>query len=268
MMNKTFKRVYVTTITPNMATRYLATQIKNRKVRPAHVEELTQAMLAGTFPFSGDPIRFNSKGELIDGQHRLLACIKSQCHFDAIIVLNVPDEARDVIDTGMKRTPGDIFSLQGYTDGNNLTAILRWLWRYDMNYMIAYPIKPQIIDLKDAWSRHPDVQESLIVGQTTFRLITRSLGSALHCLFVEKDAKMGNDFFEKLHLGEGLFRGSSIYWLRKRLLNNTIAKAKLPYHEVAALTIKAFNAYRRGKKVQFLRWASSGAASEEFPKIK
>ncbi len=54
---------------------------------------------------------------------------------------------------------------------------------------------------------------------------------------------------------------SPIYWLRKRLEANRIAKAKLPRREIIALIVKAWNAYAGGFQVKILRWS----AAENFP---
>lgn len=266
-MIRASRRVFIETITPDKARQYLATQFKNRKVRPTHVKAIARAMEQGRFIYCGDPIRLNTVGELVDGQHRLLACVQTGVHFDAVVITDVPVEAADVIDTGIKRSPGDILELQGFSDGTNIAAALRWLWRYENDTMVAYAIKPQMAELKEVWTRHPHLKESLHVGAKMAKLIIRSLAAALHCLFVERDARAGNIFFDSLLTGEGLYKGDAVYSLRSRLVRNTADKAKLPPYEVAALTIKAFNAYRVGKKLKYLRWVTTGDAVEQFPVI-
>jgi hypothetical protein len=260
--------IRIETITPEIATKYLSTQLRNRKIKISHVNALTRAMVEGTFLFSGDPIRFNKFGELIDGQHRLNACINSNKNFDALIVTDLEPEAQNVIDTGVKRGPGDIYGLKGYTNPNHLTATLRWLWRFDTNQQVSYTTSPQISDLDATLLKHSGVKDSLGVGVRCSPLMIKSLGAALHTLFSEKHPRDTNTFFENLINGEGLFRGEPTYILRARLLKNNREKAKLPYHEVAALTIKAFNAYIKGKKIQYLRWINTGETPEPFPKIE
>jgi hypothetical protein len=260
--------IRIETITPKMAKRYLSTQLRNRKIKITHVNTLTRAMLEGKFLFSGDPIRFNKVGELIDGQHRLSACIRSGKNFDAIIVTDLEPEAQNVIDTGVKRGPGDIFGLRGYLNANHLTATLRWLWRFDTNQQISYGITPQISDLDAAMAKHPGVKDSLPIGIKCQTLVIKSLGAALHTLFSEKHPRDTNIFFDGLSRGEGLFKGDPVYMLRVRLLSNVRGKAKLPYPEVAALVIKAFNAHVKGRKVRHLRWTNIGETPEPFPEIE
>jgi len=42
--------------------------INNRGIRPAVVDAYARDMAAGHWRLNGDPIRFNKKGQLIDGQ--------------------------------------------------------------------------------------------------------------------------------------------------------------------------------------------------------
>lgn len=261
-------KIRIETITPSSAERYLAKTKRNRSVKASHLRELEQAMSTGAFLTAGDPIRFNSQGELIDGQHRLLACIHTGTHFDAVIVTQLEPKAQDVIDTGLRRSHADIFQLKGYTNTNNLTATLRWLWRFDNHWETSYPLRPQVADLEDTFWKHPRVKESLTIGNNIRALIpAKSLGSALWVLFIEKHLKEAEEFFKQLHTGLGLHLYDPVHALRMQLIKNSARKAKLPPHAVAAITIKAFNACVEGKRVRSLRWITSGENAEPFPTI-
>lgn len=266
-MHDTHLQVRLETITPAVARRYLATQHKNRRVKLSHVSTLTRAMEDGTFLLSGDPIRFNAAGELMDGQHRLLACIASEMPLQALVIRGLDADVIDVIDTGIKRTPGDIFSLRGFKDATNLAAVLKWLWRFDHTFYTSYPYAPQIQALEATMERHPAVKDSLAVGYQVLRLMPKSLACALYTLFQEHYRRDAAQFFTQLASGEGLFRGDPVHTLRTLLVKNSTRKAKLPYYEIAAVVIKAFNAYTKGKKVHSLRWASRGENPEAFPTI-
>ena len=260
-------RVSQETITPQRAQEYLDTQSRNRKVRASHVATLAKAMQDGTFLFSGDPIRFSRNGALIDGQHRLLACIESGIPLVALVITGLTEDTQSVIDTGIKRTPGDIFGLLGYANANTLSATLRWLWRFDHGFYTSYPRRPQVSELEDTFRRHPGVEASLTPGQNCARLLLKSLGAALYTLCAEQHPRETTQFFKKLQHGDGLFRGEPLYLLRTRLVRNSASKAKLLDYEMAALTIKAFNAYITGRRLNSLRWGSVGAADEPFPTI-
>lgn len=59
--------------------------------------------VAGT----GDAIRFNRRGQMIDGQHRCLAVIESGVTITVTIIEGLDDEVYLVLDKGRKRTAAD-----------------------------------------------------------------------------------------------------------------------------------------------------------------
>jgi hypothetical protein len=260
-------RMRIETITPAMATRYLGTMLRNRKVRGRHVDTLVQAITAEEWQLNGETIKFNIAGELIDGQHRLLAVIKAGKAINSYVITDIVEEGLPTIDVGLKRSPGDIFALQGYANATNLCATLRWIWRYEHGLMAGYTLSPTIQVLQDVMVAHPEAKNSLSTGSLTARFMTRSLGSALHCLFSERDATLADGFFLGIREGTDYVKDNPLYLLRQRLIANSQAKARLPDYEVAALTIKAFTCLRQGMKLRFLRWRNVGATPEEFPII-
>ena len=67
-------------IGPDQAKAYLALNQVNRKVNSADVERYAEEMRMGRWKgVSGETIKISKSGRLLDGQHRLLAIIKSQC---------------------------------------------------------------------------------------------------------------------------------------------------------------------------------------------
>jgi hypothetical protein len=60
-------------VTPSLAREWLKKNIKNRAIRPSHVETLRQALTRGEQVTTHQGIAFDTEGELIDGQHRLTA---------------------------------------------------------------------------------------------------------------------------------------------------------------------------------------------------
>src|SRR5262249_28100191 len=83
-------RVDIITVTPELAARWLKRNHANRKVRARHVSRLVRAMRAGEWDdLNGDTIRFSDNHELLDGQHRLLACIEAQQAFTTLVVFGI-----------------------------------------------------------------------------------------------------------------------------------------------------------------------------------
>jgi hypothetical protein len=255
------------TITPDKAHEYLQSIRLNRKIRQRHLEQLTTEVVLERWLLNGETIKFDINGHLIDGQHRLWACIKAEKAITTYVIRALTSEALQTIDTGLKRSPGDILGLQGYSNATNLAASARWIWRYEQKQMEYYAVNPSIDILRNTIEVHVEMKNSLAYGTLLSRFITRSLGSALHCLMSEKNSAMAEEFFTKLKDGDNLTRQSPLYQLRQRLISNSQSKAKLPDFEIAALTIKAFNLLREGKTTRFLRWGSTGSSKEPFPTI-
>src|SRR5947207_599610 len=95
-------------ITPSIAAEWLSkSEIKNRDWRPGKVKAYAQAMLRGKFLLNGQTIIFDSTGGILDGHHRLKACVESDIAFDALVVRGMDRKVMSTIDTGASRDIAD-----------------------------------------------------------------------------------------------------------------------------------------------------------------
>jgi hypothetical protein len=92
--------VAIETVGPREAEALLAANTRNRTVNTRHVDRLAASMTDGTYTPSPQSVSVLADGTLGDGQHRLLAIIKSGKTYPMVVARNVPVAARDVIDTG------------------------------------------------------------------------------------------------------------------------------------------------------------------------
>lgn len=113
------------TITPIMASEYLERNVFNRNLKSIVVDSYARDMRNGKWALNGDTIRFDENGTLIDGQHRLAACIKAGVPFETFVVTGLPHSVFDTIDNGATRTGGDIFKLNEVPSSNNVAATVR-----------------------------------------------------------------------------------------------------------------------------------------------
>ena len=122
----------------------------------------------------------------------------------------------------------------------------------------------QVIDRLEV---EPELVETMRFAQGMRQSgLTAKVAGILYYRFSQIDQEDADDFFGKLRSGAGLERGNPILALRDRLIamkaqTNNRASAVL----MAALTIKAWNAYRNGDEVRLLRWSAGGANPESFP---
>lgn len=98
---------YLITVTPEIAKEWLGKKTENRKIRIGYVEALSRAIEEGHFLYTGDPIKFDINGNLMDGQHRLSAIVKSNMPLSLEVIEGLPPETYHVIDMGMSRTLAD-----------------------------------------------------------------------------------------------------------------------------------------------------------------
>lgn len=103
----------LTLVTPETAERWLERNESNRNIRPAHVAAMARDMVAGHWQLTGEAIKFDTDGRLIDGQHRLTAVVLSGVGVQMLVVSGLRSESQQVMDTGAKRTAFDALGLRG-----------------------------------------------------------------------------------------------------------------------------------------------------------
>lgn len=105
--------IEVKEVTPEMANEILTNHNGlNRKINKKHVSALALNMTRGTWKFNGDTIRFDDKGNLIDGQHRLSAIVESNKSMTMLFVSGLDTSIIRTIDQETKpRNLGDILKM-------------------------------------------------------------------------------------------------------------------------------------------------------------
>lgn len=94
-------------ISPDIASHLLSRNSKNRRVRITHVKNLSRMMKNGDWKTTHQGIAISSNGELLDGQHRLMAIIDAGVTVKMQVASDVEDEAFKVIDELMPRSLHD-----------------------------------------------------------------------------------------------------------------------------------------------------------------
>lgn len=105
--------VALVTITPEMAEEMLKKNIGNRKINQANVNRIAADMATGNYKLNGETIKISPNGEILDGQHRLLAAVKSGMTFKTYVVYNVERESIGTIDMGKGRSVADSLNVMG-----------------------------------------------------------------------------------------------------------------------------------------------------------
>lgn len=99
-------------ITPEMAKKYLQNMKTNRNISSARVNAYARDMERGAWQENGESIVFNKSGQLVNGQHRLAAIVKSGIPQEVACVFDVSDKV-SLFDRGRNRSTSDTLVVGG-----------------------------------------------------------------------------------------------------------------------------------------------------------
>jgi hypothetical protein len=99
---------------------------RNRPIRSSKIIRYSSEMAAKNWLPNGESIKFGQSGKLLDGYHRLTACIKSQSRFTTDVRFGVPDYTYRTMDTGAIRGGSDVLAIAGFTRSSVRASATRW----------------------------------------------------------------------------------------------------------------------------------------------
>jgi hypothetical protein len=103
--------ILLETIDPQKAKEMLATSAGNRSISEVRVDGYAEAILNGDWKGWAAPIQVNTRGQLINGHHRLHAVIVANQAIEQCVARNLPDDTIEAIDLGRARTLADVLSM-------------------------------------------------------------------------------------------------------------------------------------------------------------
>lgn len=258
-------------ITPQMAENMLNDAGPNRNLREARIERYAADMLAGEWRFTGDAIKYNVLGEMVDGRHRLIACTRAGVPFRSLVIRGLAINAMNMMDTGAPRSLADVLRLNDEKNVNVLSAAIASGWRWSVGmqgHMSLHPSRAEAL----AWLRdNPDIREALKYTEPlrTYPLhFPAGIAAAFGLRVTEMNGEIAQRFFEKLNSGEDLKAGDPRFALRRWACNVAERKLNLgkpPAYMYLAMLIKAWNYWNTGRQVTQLVWKPN---VEEFPELQ
>lgn len=112
-------------VTPEVAKHWLESNTRNRSIRPRVVNAYARDMAAGNWQLTGEAVKFDAHGNLLDGQHRLYAVTQSGASVLMLVIRGVDPAAQEVMDSGARRKPSDALAIEGYTNVTVLASAAR-----------------------------------------------------------------------------------------------------------------------------------------------
>lgn len=241
----------VVLVTPEIATRMLMRNNRNRPFRPARALEFVQLLLTpGAFHHTNEGFAFYTNGTLSDGQHRLAAIIRSEKTVKMDIRYGVPLEAGPSINIGIRRRPGDVLSLLGYNDTNVLAAALKIVWQYlndDRRLVVRFSDHEHLVSMVEMYGQgETGLLKYLKLGRmiyTALKIPPSSAAAAAYLIGIPPDE--GEEYFAGL-LGTGERYANDPRTALERQVNNArLQNKRLNGLWLTALQISAYRAYDR-----------------------
>lgn len=260
--------VELVTITPDMAKRWLENAGPNRNLSDFHVRRLESDMRSGQWAVNSETIKFDTDGRLLDGQHRLWACVLAEASFESFVAYNLPAEAQNTVDTGRNRSFAHVLQIGGQSNVSMMAGAARLWYGYDHGLLGGgNKIRASHRDLLTTVDAHPALKTA--VEHYVSLPNMRKLGQPSALVFaysgaLERDAKGAREWFEALASGAGLESDNPAFLLRERLIaQRTQRPGQRRGEDTAAIAIKSWRAFAEGRAIHpnALRYMSN----EKFP---
>ncbi len=246
--------------TPKRAQTILTScNLDNRAIRWNRVSSYAQAMKAGRWIDTGESIKFDTEGRLIDGQHRLLACVEANLPMSVMVVRGLPTDAFKAIDCGLPRKTSDVVQATGVANSRDVVATVALLlaWRFDC---LRDSTKKAKLVTRD------DVLEFIEIHRDTIALAVskaknraskawRINGTAMCALAVElylaERRDRFDEFYDSLVCGENLSNGDPrltlIKWAGQAPRTSTVGSDHL------WACVRAWNAWSQGEELKQIK---------------
>lgn len=242
----------VTEITPELAELYLSKNTKNRQVKLSHVNNLASQMSLGIWVQNGESIKFDDYGNLIDGQHRLNACIKSGVNFKSLVIRGLPSESFKTIDTGSKRTAQDLLSVDNIKNSCAVSAIIKFVISYNKTKALSavsnVPVSNQ--EILDEYNKSKDDYDFLSAYAVKVnRILNTQFFGMAKIMFDAGHREWFEPAMEKIKTGQNLNYGDPCLAMREWAIGSTANNRS--YKNIAY--IKFINALVHKKELKVIR---------------
>lgn len=270
------------TITPEVAAEMLGVNTVNRRKKDLRIDRYARDMMNGNWRLTGQTVQFSRSGRLLDGQNRLMACIKDGAPFQTFVCVGLDDDAMIAIDKGASRSFADDLMILGYSNANRLAAAVSAIYRYMKTDDIgALSAQTQRVSMSsdegfEILKEHPGIESTM--GELSRReRLSKVAPMSVMDSFAYIVGRVHHDdmvyFFDRIGNPVELKEGSPILALISASESDSIKRKMIGVrgglnsrYKVALLT-KAWNAYVEGKSVSKLTYRAGGARPEDFPQL-
>lgn len=250
-------KMYVVEVVPEEAERFLdIANFRNRRVRQKKVVQFSNEMKAGEWRLQ-NPLIFSDSGELIDGQHRLLAVIESYSAVVFLVQVTDPREAKEVnlaTDGGSPRNLADMLHFNLVPHSARVAPVLV----YEKNYRVSHksPFQSSQATKSEYLGVYRDIGEEVFKlafgavprGMHVRLSINRAVVDWLSLQLVQIDPGDAELFFNLIVNPSQLKESDAPFVLNQKFLalasrQNRKGHIAAPPIEQGTLLVKAWNKY-------------------------
>lgn len=257
-------------MTPEWAESLLKRNDENRDLKPKSLAKFKRDLLSGAWNVNGATVCVDWDGNLLDGQHRLLAIVQTGVSVELLLVEGLDPAVKVSIDSGSPRNLSDTLIMRKERCAGTLNSTLRNLSLLrDQQSLAKNNFQYSHQELLNLLNEKPAIRDAITLADKVRRdgytHIPAAVLATAAFLFAEIDADDCDEFMVRLKDGADLSKGSPILALRnlaagwyKGSHNQIAAHVKLAY------LIKAWNYFREGRSVLKLRYQQN----ETYPQPK
>jgi len=254
----------IETITPEIAKGILANNNLNRNINATIVGHYADAISRGQWELNGESIKIAHDGRLLDGQHRLMAIIKSGVPIKTLVIRGLSTEVFDTLDQGRARTGGDLLTSMGVPQANSVSSIILVYRSLAKGIMIGSRTGHKVAgmtkrDILEEYKSNPVFWDTIVEFARKMyfkkRLFTVSeIGGIAAYLILNKNHRPTKVylFFTQLFSRENV-ENNTIIVLHDKIVDSVMTGYKMDKNFKSNLLVKTWNSYITGKVLKVLR---------------
>ena len=238
-------------ITAEIAAEWLKLNLKNRYISRGSVNAYADDLEAGDWDLSSDCICFDTNGNLMNGQHRLQACVDTGIGFWCLVAYNMPISAYRVIDFGRKRKLSDLEIMKGSKQPTLVPPAAKWLLKIKLGKGVQGGKRKQShMRISHIIESHPGLETSASRVWNSFGL-KPSLLATFHYIGNELlgEQTIAEDFVTVFVRGDSFYKNDAAKAWRERLIRMKESATQLKDTELIWGTTLAWNMFRNQQPV-------------------
>lgn len=259
-------RVEIVEVTPFQAQEWLTTNVHNRPIRPNDVARYVRDITSARWMFTGEGIKFDWNGVMLDGQNRCLAIIRADIPVTMPVFYDLDPASQMVMDSGRPRKVSDQMVLSDEKNASGLAAVVRRAVMYEAGYIDRRGgYIPSFKEQFDYLLKFPGIRFSAETAGRIRRHLnaTPSVIGLAHHLMTMTDAYATQTFSDKVIFKQGMVSGDPVAALIRKLGTGS----KLPEVEQLGAFALAWNYTREGKTAGRLQAPRGGWSPENPPRF-